>query len=254
MNKLPKLREVVHNKIRPYKNVAVRFSGGNPRAVIYEGDTEVSRFEIEKDMDLAELFQRFAEHGFVPQIPSTQYSEQPSTVLDWAGHRYELFLETNTYERASQFAASRTHEGLKGHVLTITSDEELHAVASWLGDAGVKRALLGASDAAEEGRWTWIEGPETHTAFWSGDHKGQPINDEFSRWVKFEPNNAGNSEHCAELFLLSEEGLPGFNDGDCNSLDAVLVVEFGKDRPVAPPSESKAATPSPDATPEKVDL
>jgi len=235
LNRYPSLKEVLYHKLKLFNNVEVKFTHGHPTCILYEQDRELERFEI-NDMNQEGLFQVLAEHGFTPAVTYHAYAETPNSVLEWGGHRYELYTEINPYAYASNFAASEERDGQKGHVLTITSDEELHAVGTWLKEAGAPRVLLAASDASNEGQWTWIEGPETHTAFWSGDHAGAPVNDEFSRWVKFEPNNANSKEHCAELFLLGEDGLPGFNDNECDTFSAWLVVEYGQDRPV--PSEA----------------
>lgn len=237
MNKYPGLKKVLQTRLQVYSNIEVKWIGGaHPTAIFYENDVETDRVKL-SDMQEPDFWALLEKRSFFPKTHRNPYNEA-QTVLEWGGHRYELYSTGNPYAVASEFAASQVREGVAGHILTITSDAELEAVGAWLKESNVPSVLLGASDAGEEGRWTWIEGPESHTAFWSGNHAGTPVNSEFSRWLRLEPNNADGNEDCAHLYLLGEGGLPGFNDADCNNLSAWLVVEFGREVPTLPVQET----------------
>ncbi|HKO92028.1 MAG TPA: C-type lectin domain-containing protein [Polyangiaceae bacterium] len=58
---------------------------------------------------------------------------------------------------------------------------------------------IGASDAEDEGIWTWVS---DGAPFWSGNGlEGSALNDAFVNWNSDEPNGAGNSD-CARLVRL----------------------------------------------------
>ena len=77
----------------------------------------------------------------------------------WAGngHWYELVSTPLSFGDAVTEASTRTHLGLGGHLVTLTSADE-NAFVHGLTGGGA--AWLGASDAAVEGEWRWLSGPE----------------------------------------------------------------------------------------------
>lgn len=119
-------------------------------------------------------------------------------------------------------ANAQTTQGLNGYLTTITSQQENDYVAERLEGAG----WMGASDAATEDDWKWVDGPENGTSFWSGGISGTPVSGRYNNWNGGEPNNAGD-EDCAQF--LSGSG------GEWNDLPCVggqlegYVVEFGED-------------------------
>jgi Ca2+-binding RTX toxin-like protein len=80
------------------------------------------------------------------------------------GHYYQ-FVPVNglSWNEVNTAANSRTHNNMKGYLATFTTVAELafiNANSTALGFTGVSNIYIGASDAAEEGRWRWVSGPE----------------------------------------------------------------------------------------------
>jgi hypothetical protein len=66
---------------------------------------------------------------------------------------YEFVLGSFTWEEALAAAAARTNDsGVRGHLATVTTPQEQDRVRSVLGN---NLAWLGASDAGDEGGFTW---------------------------------------------------------------------------------------------------
>jgi hypothetical protein len=83
------------------------------------------------------------------------------------GHYYQLVAPTTfTFEQAHTAAQSASHLGIAGHLATITSAEENAFIATTFPS---RTGWIGASDAAVEGEWRWITGPETGELFWKLD-------------------------------------------------------------------------------------
>ena len=111
---------------------------------------------------------------------------------DANGHYYELVNTHMTYHDASAAAAASEHEGVKGHLVTITSKAErlfLDALNPHTHDV-----WLAASDRETEGVWKWIEGPEAGTVFYTvlGGAEG------YENWYRNEPNDWRTGEDYAE--------------------------------------------------------
>lgn len=100
-------------------------------------------------------------------------------------------------------AESKSHLGVPGHLATITSQAEQSFVSEYFLELSrasspirFSRAELfwiAASDAAVEGEWRWVAGPEAGQQFWQGDRYGVAIG--YQNWdshhgLFYEPNNA----------------------------------------------------------------
>ncbi|MCF6235111.1 MAG: cadherin domain-containing protein [Gammaproteobacteria bacterium] len=108
------------------------------------------------------------------------------------GHFYEFVTASGiSWTAAKDAAAARTLFGLQGYLTTVTSANENAFIASKLAGQG----WMGASDAAVEGDWRWVTGPETGTAFWSGLGNGSSVGSEYENWGGVEPNNAGGEDY-----------------------------------------------------------
>lgn len=103
-------------------------------------------------------------------------------------------------------AASISHLGAPGHLATITSQAEQGFVLKYFKELGrsplrsTEKFWVAASDAAIEGEWRWVAGPEEGQVFWRGsvDFRGRVTGLSFGyhNWPKsssesyfFEPNN-----------------------------------------------------------------
>ena len=150
--------------------------------------------------------------------------------LPVTGHYYEFVSNLGiTWTNANIAASNRTYFGLQGYLATLTSQEESDFAGSQISGAG----WIGASDAAVEGTWRWVTGPEAGTQFWAGAAGGMvtpPFN--YAFWNSGEPNNSGNEDYAH----ITENGV-GIN-GSWNDLSNTgagsgvyqpkgYVVEYG---------------------------
>ncbi|ASV31827.1 C-type lectin domain-containing protein [Maribacter cobaltidurans] len=113
--------------------------------------------------------------------------------LPATGHYYEYVADAGiTWTDAEVAASNRTYFGLQGYLATLTNQEE----ADFSGSQAQGVGWIGASDAASEGQWLWVTGPEAGTPFWSGTAGGTtlpPTN--FANWNGGEPNQSGNEDY-----------------------------------------------------------
>lgn len=106
------------------------------------------------------------------------------------GHYYEYISDVGiTWTAARDAAALRTYFGLQGYLATLTSQVE----ANFSGTQALGVGWIGGSDAATEGTWQWVTGPETGTVFWNGAVGGSTPN--FAFWNSGEPNQSGNEDY-----------------------------------------------------------
>ena len=98
---------------------------------------------------------------------------------------------TILWQSAIDLAATYTHNGIQGHLATITSAEENEFVRNIVGD---NHAYLGAHDSDEQGVFTWVTGPEAgltvtetgYTNWWPGE----PSNNGFGGEPSFSGEDA----------------------------------------------------------------
>jgi len=113
----------------------------------------------------------------------------PSTQRFFAdnGHIYEFVTSGASWTQARALAESRRLAGNPGYLATITSDAEMAFVKKAYTDGVLKgdSIWLGASDAAVEGQWRWVTGPD------AGATIAQNL------WVAGEPNNSGDEDYGA---------------------------------------------------------
>ena len=95
-------------------------------------------------------------------------------------HFYEYVANTGiTWTDAKSAAETRIYYGLKGYLATLTAADEAQLAGAQAPGAG----WIGGSDAANEGQWKWVTGPENGTAF------------SFTMWNTNEPNQAGDEDY-----------------------------------------------------------
>ncbi|PIB39508.1 C-type lectin domain-containing protein [Maribacter sp. 4G9] len=113
--------------------------------------------------------------------------------LPATGHFYEYVADVGiSWTDAEVAASNRTYFGLQGYLATLTTQEE----ADFSGSQAQGVGWIGATDAASEGQWLWVTGPEAGTPFWNGRANGNtlpPTN--FANWNGGEPNQAGNEDY-----------------------------------------------------------
>jgi regulator of replication initiation timing len=118
--------------------------------------------------------------------------------------RYQIISGSYDWTTAKADAEQRG-----GHLATITSEDEWHAIQKWAGNLP-STYWLGGTDEKTEGVWEWI----TKEA-WS-----------FTRWAKNEPNNLGN-EDFLQTWGPSLNGNRAWNDNQFNENKNGYILEFG---------------------------
>ena len=110
------------------------------------------------------------------------------------GHFY-LFVDDPgvLWQEALDDSATKEFGGYEGHLVTITSQEEMDYVKN----LAQGEIWIAGSDAQQEGTWRWVAGPEAGDIFYTG---GAPVG--FSGWGPGEPNGGGSED---ALHLLSGE-------------------------------------------------
>ena len=84
-------------------------------------------------------------------------------------------------------ALARTHLGLNGYLATVTSAAENLFIGSLEGPFQTRNGWLGGSDAAVEGEWRWMDGPEAGLLFWLGTSTGSSPG--YAGWGNSWPNS-----------------------------------------------------------------
>ena len=141
-------------------------------------------------------------------------------------HYYEFISVPGITWTAAQVAASnRTYFGLQGYLVTLTTQEE----ADFSGTQAQGVGWIGATDAAVEGQWRWVTGPEAGTLFWTGTAGGTAIS--FAFWNTGEPNQSGNEDYAhitdnSVGILGSWNDLPNAGGGGVYAAQG-YVVEYG---------------------------
>ncbi len=105
-------------------------------------------------------------------------------------HFYEYVSNPGiTWTNARTLAQTYSYFGLQGYLATIISPEE----AQLSGEQAAGAGWIGGSDAANEGVWRWMTGPEAGTIFWNGGIGGSSPN--YANWNNNEPNNLGDEDY-----------------------------------------------------------
>lgn len=145
-----------------------------------------------------------------------------------SGNTYAYDSTTRTWNSA--FSAVKSGTGANAgdtYLATLTSALENSIAQSTL--PATTSAWLGGNDAAVEGTWRWVAGPEglensgAGRQFWQGVGNGTPVNGQYSNWVAgTEPNDSGGAEDALQIGF----GTAGeWNDYPINTSLLGSVVE-----------------------------
>ena len=131
-----------------------------------------------------------------PTTTARDFTLTASTMLaveiDGTPHYYEYIradgstgLPRLEWTQARDAAAARNFAGMTGYLVTITSEAENAFLTTSLPGS----AWIGASDAATEGVWQWVTGPEAGTVFWNGGAGGSAPAGAYANWQGSQPDN-----------------------------------------------------------------
>jgi hypothetical protein len=152
-------------------------------------------------------------------------------------HYYEYVAGTISWTNSKTAADAKSYFGRVGYLATMSSEAEnnfiwkLMSSDAWFGasdDYSYVNAALGtttyANQAAVEGKWHWISGPEKGTNFSNGNSGAGPttVTGQYAKWASGEPNNSGG-EHYGQ-FYSSNSGQ--WNDLPNTTLGG-YICEYG---------------------------
>ncbi|QMU54489.1 MAG: hypothetical protein GKS07_06085 [Nitrosopumilus sp.] len=101
------------------------------------------------------------------------------------GHYYEFVDSSDiTWTGAKTAAEALTHNGIRGHLVTITSQSENEFVAGLVSDSS--HSWIGLSDVDTEGVYKWVNGESFSYSNW---HTSQPDNSNNQDYVEFWGHN-----------------------------------------------------------------
>ncbi|MCF7763413.1 MAG: hypothetical protein K9N62_07040, partial [Verrucomicrobia bacterium] len=166
------------------------------------------------------------------------------TAIPYTNNHYYEYVSTGlTWTAAKAAAAGKSLNGLRGYLATITSSGENDfiqqklAADAWIGSSDefsqintATGATTYADQAASEGKWYWVTGPETGTQFGSGNapnssSTGPAFGSNYVNWNTVEPNNSRQSEHYGEIYASGS--FPGRWNDLPNTSTLGYVVEYG---------------------------
>lgn len=141
-----------------------------------------------------------------------------------------------TWGLSRELAEADSYDGVPGYLATITSQQENDFITNRIENAN--NIWIGGSDAASEGTWRWVTGPEgleddgLGRVFWVGGTDGTAIG--FASWDPGnEPNNGGSSGN-QDYALTNWEsaGNPGtrglWDDQSDTQANEGYLVEFSQ--------------------------
>lgn len=165
--------------------------------------------------------------------PPRSASAQTDQLVQWTtasggnGHWYRYINSGNiiqgfAFETARTAAEASTYDGLQGYLATVTSSAEqsfINEAFSYLfAFGGVSTAWLGASDAAVEGEWRWLGGPEA----------GQLTS--YTNWLPGHPINGSGFEGYDQMVQYIQAGSSTtYGWATLGPTDAALgyIIEYG---------------------------
>ena len=140
------------------------------------------------------------------------------------GHYYEYVADdTVNWNDANTAASEKTFYGLKGYLVTITSEKENTFVTSVMTEVSEQNsAWIGATDdQSEDHNWSWVTGPEVGQIFSQGLFPNV-IEVGYANWNSNEPNNSDGIEYYGQLLSNGYwNDLP--NSGEITG----YIVEYG---------------------------
>jgi hypothetical protein len=159
------------------------------------------------------------------------------------GHYYEVVTSRQLlWQDAFNAASGSSFDGLQGYLVTITSLAEVEFLKSLItpfgfnGANGNRGFHVGGSDAAIEGNWQWVAGPDFGISFFFLPRQYP--------WAPIQPDNfQGMGGQDWAIMAISPDGEQGqglnmgdffMDDVNSGSETAWYVVEYGNTRNFRP--------------------
>lgn len=133
------------------------------------------------------------------KVSASEYEFIPEDAIELDGHYYKLYELNKSWEEAQEY-----FESIRGHLATITSEEENNFVYNYISSLGYESAYFGATDKENEGIWVWITGEEFI----------------YNNWHNNEPNNERGDEDYVMFYYKYPDGT--WNDGGLKTVNANL--------------------------------
>ena len=151
-------------------------------------------------------------------------------------HFYEYVSGTVSWTGSKTAAENRSYFGRAGYLATMSSEAENNFIwrimssDAWMGASddltevnNSKGTTAFASQAAVEGRWHWVTGPEKGTNFSIGNTPSITlVSGQYHKWAPGEPNNSG-SENFGQFY---SSNLGQWNDLPNTTLPG-YICEYG---------------------------
>ena len=149
-----------------------------------------------------------------------------ATYFAQTSHFYRYVSGYKTFSDARSYASNSQANGKTGYLVTITSSAENTFIQN---NIGMSASWIGASDAASEGCWRWVNGTaaDMATPFFAAPNSTNCGGASgYSNWMSGEPNDFnGNEDHA----LIGPTGIwNDFTDGIQNLNAPVgFIIEYG---------------------------
>ena len=205
---------------------------------------------------------KYFNNAIVPTVSDRYitFSLDDADYLPATQHFYKFISKagiTWSSARAEAESTGMKYHGLQGYLATITSDAENTFIQQKTQGVG----WIGASDAAFEGDWKWVTGPEGREnngqgrLFWRGTgYQAKtntanygPVNNEYHNWnrwsvpysatlatTSWEPNNSGDEDYAHITFFptnpsesLRWNDLSNTGGASGTYMPAGYLVEYG---------------------------
>lgn len=224
-------------------NWSLIWDGAVQRTNITSFPYTVTGFSTNKNIQLSAIdnLQNFGySKVFLPTLvtptpPATIQTSTGGTARYFAetGHYYEYVAGSKSFSDAKALAENATANGLKGYLLTVTSANE-DTFARTFSTGANYHVWLGASDAALEGCWRWVNGSATDLSgpfFNKGNVPGCTVSGSwYTRWGANEPSDSfGTEDNASNNYADAWNDFTGAGDGSANGPSGV-VIEYGDRR------------------------
>jgi hypothetical protein len=113
-------------------------------------------------------------------------------IIEYAGHHYQIVMQKLSWQEAESYCRNLAYNGVNGHLASIGDAAENEFV--WRKYARLTGSvMLGGSDAAVEGMWTWTD--------------GSPF--VYANWAQGEPNDYNGEDYLTLKADKSWNDVPG---------------------------------------------